>query len=146
MSKTGKTVVAVAVSATVLGCGAAAWAAYSWTQHSKVTVQTAGAAQPTVTVIGDVAGLVPGRTEPLRVVIKNSNDFPVQVTKIAGGNERTAGGCPEWAVRVVPIASFTVAPRSSRETTIKIGMEKWADQKCAGQRFVLDLTTVMTAG
>ena len=35
-------------------------------------------------------------------------------------------------------------PRQSRTTlTVRIGMEKWADQKCAGERFSVDLVTTM---
>ncbi|MFC7529223.1 hypothetical protein [Actinoplanes sp. GCM10030250] len=145
MVKLGKATVVATVTATVLSGGAAAWAAYSWTQQDKVKVVAAGAAEPTVTVAGDVTGLLPGKTAPLRVTIKNNNDYPVRVTKLSGGNAATGSGCPEWAVRVKPIEGFTVPARSTKKITIRIGMEEWADQKCAGQDLSFDLTTVMTA-
>jgi hypothetical protein len=139
--------VATAVAATILtGGGSAAWALYSWTNHSRVTVSTADAIEPTVTVFDDVSGLLPAQAKPVRIEIENRNDFPVRVTKVAGGNPAT-GDCPAWAVRVVPATESAYAvtlPRRSRTTlTVRIGMEKWADQKCAGARFSVDLVTTM---
>jgi hypothetical protein len=145
MSKMRKSVVVVTVSATLLTGGTAAWAAYSWTQRSKVTARSADAVAPAVTVLGDVAGLRPGQTQPLRLTVRNTNAFPVRITKISGGSVRTPSGCPEWAVRVKPTRVTTLPARTTKILTVSIGMEKWADQKCAGQTFTFDLATSMTA-
>jgi hypothetical protein len=145
MSKVRTSLVVTAVSATLLTGGAVAWAAYSWTEQSKVTVRSAGAVAPKVTVLGEVAGLLPGKTRPLQVTITNPNTFPVRVTKISGGNTRTPNGCPEWAVRIKPTGVTTVPAQMTRKLTVTVGMEQWADQKCAGQTFTFTLTTVMTA-
>jgi hypothetical protein len=146
MTKVRTMTVAVTVSASVL-LGGAAWAAYTWTHHTPVTVRTAEAAEPTVTVTGNVDRLTPGTTKQLRVKIENNNDFPVKVTKITGGSAATASGCPAWAVRITPTTgssyAVTVPRRDTRTVTVNVGMEKWADQKCAGQTFSLDLTTYM---
>jgi hypothetical protein len=138
MNNRRKTVVATVIAAMILvGGGSAAWALYSWTNHSRVTVATADAIEPTVTVLDDVSGLLPGQAKPVRIEIENRNDFPVRVTKVAGGNPAT-GDCPAWAVRVTPAteSAYTATlPRRSRSTlTVRIGMETWADQKCAGKR------------
>jgi len=143
------TIVAVGTAAVLAGGAAAAWAAYSWTHHDNVIVHSQTAAEPTVKVVGGVTGLLPGKTQPLRVVIRNSNDFPVRVTKIGGGSKETTSGCAAWAVRVTPsddsAYATTIPGRSNRTVTIQVGMEDWADQRCAGQDFALDLTTFMTA-
>jgi hypothetical protein len=140
----------IAGSAVLLLAGAtAAMATWSWTRHDDVTVVTPSATEPTVEVLGGVTGLLPGKTAPLRVAIENPNDFPVRITKIGGGNTATGSGCPAWAVRVTPSTdsayAMTIPARARRTTTIQIAMQDWADQKCAGQRFALDLTTFMTA-
>src|SRR4051812_26084903 len=123
------TIVTVAAGAVLVG-GTAAWAAYSWTRHDDVTVVSAAATEPTVKVEGAITGLLPGRTQPLRVVIRNNNDFPVRVTKIGGGSKETVSGCAAWAVRVTPTGdsayATTVASRSSRTVTVQVGMENWA--------------------
>jgi hypothetical protein len=138
-----------AVLATSLIGGTAAWAVYSWTHHTKVTVRSADAVEPTVKVLGEVTGLLPGESRPLRVVIENSNEFPMQVTKISGGSVATASGCPEWAVRIAPSTdsetAVTIPRRASRTIIVQVRMEDWADQKCAGQSFSLDLTTLLAA-
>ncbi len=148
MIKVRTATVVVTVSASVL-VGGAAWAAYTWTHHSAVTVRTPEAVEPNVTVMGDVDGLIPGMTKRLRVKIENRNDFPVKVTKIAGGSAATASGCAAWAIRITPATesayAVTIPRHDSKTVTVKVGMEKWADQKCAGQTFSLDLTTYMAA-
>jgi hypothetical protein len=148
MKKTRKALVATAVAATILaGGGSAAWALYSWTNHSTVPVSTADAVEPTVTVLNDVSGLLPGQTKSVRIRVENRNRYPLRVTKVAGGNPAT-GECPAWAVRVTQAKESAYAvtlPRQSQTTlTVQIGMEKWADQKCAGQQLSLDLVTIMT--
>lgn len=147
MNITRKTIVTATAAATVLVGGGAAWAYYSWTTHSPVKVTTAEATEPTVAVLDDVRGLLPGQTRPVRIVIDNRNDFPVRVTKVAGGNPAT-GTCPAWAVRVTPATdaaySTTLPRRSKTLLTVRIEMEKWADQKCAGKQLSIDLVTTTT--
>jgi hypothetical protein len=149
MSKVVRTTIVAVVAVILLAGGAAAWAAYAWTHHSSITVVSAKATEPGVMVTGAVTGLTPGKTAPLRVVIRNDNDFPVKVTKIAGGSAATTSGCPAWAVRVTPETASAYAVKipaqSSRTVRVMVGMESWADQKCAGQSFAFDLTTFMTA-
>jgi len=146
MIKVRAETILVTVSASVL-IGGTAWAAYTWTHTTKVPVVTAKATEPAVTVLGDVDGLTPGGTKKLRVRIENGNTFPVKVAKIAGGSAATEGGCPAWAVRVTPATesayAVTIPARDSRTVTVKVRMEQWADQKCAGQTLALDLTTYL---
>jgi len=149
MTKFRTPLVIAGSAALLVAGGTAAVAAWNWTQHDTVKVVTPSATEPTVEVLGDIAGLRPGRDEPLRVAIENPNAFPVRITKIAGGSAATGSGCPAWAVRVTPATdaayAMTLAARSRRTVTIRVAMEDWADQKCAGQTFGLDLTTFMTA-
>jgi hypothetical protein len=146
MNKMGKAITTAAIAATILTGGSAAWAYYSWTNHSRVAVSTAEAIEPAVTVLDDISRLLPGQTEPVRLKIENRNDFPVRVTKISGGSPAT-GECPAWAVRVTPTTdsayAITLPRRSQSIVTIRIGMEKWADLKCAGEHFSVDLATIM---
>ena len=146
MIKVRAATILVTVSASVL-IGGAAWAAYSWTHTTQIPIPISSATEPVVTVLGNVGGLTPGGTKKLRVKIENGNTFPVEVTKIAGGSAATDSGCPAWAVRVTPATesayAVTIPARDSRTVTVKVGMEKWADQKCAGQTLTLDLTTYM---
>ena len=145
MSKVRTSLVVAAILALLLSGSAVAWAAFFWTEQSKVTVRSAGAAPPKVTVSGEVAGLLPGKTRPLQVTITNPNTFPIRVTKISGGNTRTPNGCPEWAVRIKPTRVRTVPAGMTKKLTVTVGMEQWADQKCAGQTFTFTVTTAMTA-
>lgn len=147
MNITRKTLVTTVVAATVLaGGGSGAWALYAWTNHSPIAVSTADAMEPAVAVLDDVSGLLPGQSESVRIQIENRNSYPVRVIKIAGGNT-ASGDCPAWAVRVTPAtesAYATTLPRHSKTiVSVRVGMEKWADQKCAGKQFSLDLVTSM---
>jgi hypothetical protein len=146
MIKVRAATIAVTVTTSVL-IGGAAWAAYTWTHTTPVPIRIPEAAEPVVTVLGDVDGLTPGHTKKLRVKIENDNEFPVKITKIAGGTAATASGCAAWAVRVTPTTAsayaVTIPGRASTTVTVKVGMEEWADQKCAGQTLSLDLTTYM---
>jgi hypothetical protein len=138
--------VTAAAVAILMGAGGTAWAFYSWADHSPVKVTTANAIEPGVTILDEVTGLLPGQAKPVRIEITNRNDFPVRITKIAGGNIAT-GDCPAWAVRVTPTTetayAVTLARRSTTTLKVRIGMEKWADQKCAGKQFDVDLVTTM---
>ena len=143
-NKVRSTIVAAAIL-TVILIGGAAFAAYSWTRRTAVDVGTATAAEPSVKITGAVTGLVPGKSGTVVAVIGNTNDFPVQIISIKGGNRATGGGCPEWAVRVVePTARLVVAARSTKKIPVRIRMEEWADQKCAGQQFSLDVETAIS--
>ncbi|WP_127500776.1 hypothetical protein [Actinoplanes solisilvae] len=138
------TIVAAAVVLVLLISGAA-FAAYSWTRRTAVGVETAKAAEPTVKITGAVAGLVPGKSGTVNAVISNDNDFAVRVDAIKGGNKATDGGCPEWAVRVVePTAELVVPARSTKKFPVRIRMEEWADEKCAGRQFSLDVETTIS--
>jgi hypothetical protein len=141
------TIVATAVISTLAIGGTAAYASYSWTHRSKITIETEDVTEPTVKISGSVIGMLPGDIKSLTAAIRNSNDFPVRVTKMSGGTPATRSGCPEWAIRVKEPAksdpALLVPARSSRKITVRVEMQKWADQKCAGQEFVLDLVTLI---
>ncbi|MGV9212796.1 hypothetical protein ACTFTM_13150 [Micromonospora sp. RB23] len=129
----------------VIMLGSAAYAAYSWTRRTAVDVRTAPVIEPSVKISGAVRGLLPGGSAMVVAVIGNGNDFPVQVTSIKGGNTATGGGCPEWAVRVVePDTKIVVRGRSTKKVPVRIRMEEWADEKCAGQQFSLEILTTIS--
>lgn len=133
-----------AVSALAVG-GTAAYAYYSWTHNTKVTIKSAEVTEPSVKISGSVTGMLPGDIRTLTALVGNDNDFPVRVTKMAGGTAATRSGCPEWAIRVKEPSrsdpALLVPAHSSKKITVRVEMQRWADQKCAGQEFALDLVT-----
>lgn len=135
------------VAIAILMVGGAAYAVLSWTRHTTISVTSASVAEPTLKITGEVTGLLPGNTGTVAAVVGNTNDFPVRITSITGGSAATTSGCPEWAIRVVAPAksdpALVIPRRSTRKVAVKVEMETWADQKCAGQEFALDLVTTI---
>lgn len=145
MKNRTRSTILLAAFVAVIMLGGAAFAAYSWTRRTAVEVRTAPVAEPSVKINGEVRGLLPGESGTVVAVIGNVNDFPVQVTSIKGGNTATGGGCPEWAVRVVePDTKLVVPGRSTKKVPVRIRMEDWADEKCAGQQFSLEIVTTIS--
>lgn len=141
-------IVGAAVVVPTLAIGGAAYAVYAWNHHTRVIVGSAGATEPTVVVSGQISGMLPGMRKPLTVTVGNANTFAVKVTDMSGGSAATASGCPAYAVIVVAAdktsPDVVVPPGSSKSMQIQVEMQKWADQRCGGQMFVLDLHTSST--
>jgi hypothetical protein len=149
MSKAMRILVVSVVAGALVVAGGAAYGIYAWTNHTKIAARSAEASDPTVKVESDLTGLLPGSSKLITVSIQNINDFSVTVASITGGSLETRSGCPAWAVRVSPMAkeeaNFRIPARTTRKLNVGIEMESWADQKCAGQTFVLDLVTSIVA-
>ena len=141
-------IVGAAVAVSILAVGGTAFAVYTWNQHTKVIVESAAVTEPSVVVSGHISGILPGTRKPLTVTVGNANTFPVKVIDMSGGSAATASGCPAYAVVVVApdksSPAVVVPPKSSRSMQIQVEMQTWADQRCGGQTFVLDLHTSST--
>ncbi|GIM97927.1 hypothetical protein Ato02nite_097200 [Paractinoplanes toevensis] len=141
------TVIIVAAALALGVFGGAAYGYYAWTHHSKINITSAEVFEPIVTTSSSLTGMLPGDSRPLAVDIRNPNAFPVKLTKVAGGTAATPSGCPEWAIRVKEPSksdpAFVIPARSDRRLAVRVEMQKWADRKCAGQRFELDLLTTI---
>jgi hypothetical protein len=100
--------------------GGTAYALYSWTRHTTISIKSASVAEPTLKISGYVTGLLPGNTKTVAAIVRNTNDFPVRITSITGGTAATKSGCPERGIRVVPPAksdpTLVIAGRSTKSS------------------------------
>lgn len=138
-------IIALVAAVLVVGVSGVAFAVYAWNRHTKVPATSMDITEPSVEVIGAVNGLMPGKQKPLSVAIDNKNEFAVRVTDLSGGSAATKSGCNAYAVRVVPIDKsdpvLLIPARSRRTIPIQIEMQDWADTKCGGQTFEIDLNS-----
>lgn len=147
---TKRTAAVVAASALAVGGAGAAWAAWTLTGTGTTTAKAASVVPLTVDSV-EVVGLSPGNKSDVKLIAKNPNSFPVQITNIDITSIVGPTGCPgsnvsEQTNYVPPAPELKIdaavggTPGQKAITlTNAIKMDTNAAQACAGAVFTVNL-------
>lgn len=92
--------------------------------------------------------LQPGETNQFSVLVKNANDYGVQVSSISAGTSKaTTGGCPAGVVTSEAVSGPPgyIRPTGVRAYLVSATMAATAGDECKGKSFTLPLTTELVS-
>jgi hypothetical protein len=153
MRKISKRAAVIATTATLALGGGIAYAAWLAGGSGVATAKAASVADLTTDALSVTGGLYPGAVRNVQVVVRNSNEFPVEITGItdAGGLTVTPAddGCASSNVYFTETAypDGTVVPATgglAMQGTVT--MRSDAPQACKGKDFGVHLTIAGKVG
>jgi len=90
------------------------------------------------TIAGSVAGLYPGHTVPMVLIVTNPKSFSIVVTSITTTVGDASAACPASNLSVTAFSGQLLVPGlGSANTTVQVGMAQSATDTCQGATFPL---------
>jgi hypothetical protein len=95
-----------------------------------------GALRTSFTISGNITGLYPGSTLPLKLTVLNTMSFAIRVTSITTAVSNASNLCEASNVTVTSFSgSLLVLPKLEATTTVQVHMADGAPDSCQGSVF-----------